>query len=256
MVKFEKPQKGNPHELTIRQHVLPRRSIERFVNVDGLVEVYITNVNKRVQLPSDDVIFCARRVWDERAEHGFMKSIEDEFQALADQIEDGSKITLSDQENIIASSFFCLWDIRAHFRENPIGDQKGKGIVDVEYHLSKDEEESLEKGGISFVKSDQTVPGRQLTGAVVQIKLHRCQKQFADLSWGILHSSHGEFVVSDRSRLLRMIPISPTVCLYASDTDQHIRPEEVSWLNRKAIEGSDAYFFARELRCCPGAIRR
>ena len=37
----KKPQKGNPHELTVKQHCFPRRSIERFANKDGIVNVWL-----------------------------------------------------------------------------------------------------------------------------------------------------------------------------------------------------------------------
>ena len=39
-MKYEKTEKGNPHNLTINQHCFPSRSIERFSNNDGCVEVH------------------------------------------------------------------------------------------------------------------------------------------------------------------------------------------------------------------------
>jgi len=60
--------------------------IERFTDSTGRVNLFDRSRNKvRMAAPSDD-IFCAQRVWDQRAEAGFIKSIEDDFQALADEI--------------------------------------------------------------------------------------------------------------------------------------------------------------------------
>jgi hypothetical protein len=85
--KYLKPQKGNPHRLAIRQHILPVKSIARFSKSDGRVWVFekLKNAKRRAK-PSDE-IFCARRAWDERTEVDFMKKIEDEFQTLAILVE-------------------------------------------------------------------------------------------------------------------------------------------------------------------------
>ena len=64
--KFDPVSKGNPHELTIDQHIFPKKSIDRFYNQDGLLQVKrgnkIFNTNS-----GNDGIFCAKRVWDQRA---------------------------------------------------------------------------------------------------------------------------------------------------------------------------------------------
>ena len=76
-MKYEKTQKGNPYQLTVCQHTFPAASIARFADTTGCVEVYLIKQNKVVRLKPDDKLFCAKRVWDQRAESGFMKEIED-----------------------------------------------------------------------------------------------------------------------------------------------------------------------------------
>jgi hypothetical protein len=39
MLKFEKPQKGNPHCLAIDQHTFPSKSIARFADANGRVQI-------------------------------------------------------------------------------------------------------------------------------------------------------------------------------------------------------------------------
>jgi hypothetical protein len=80
----DKPQKGNPHRLTVNQHVYPAWSIERFADTTGKVEVWLRRSDKTFRASPDNPLFCARRTWDQRAESGYMKAIEDEFQILAD----------------------------------------------------------------------------------------------------------------------------------------------------------------------------
>lgn len=67
-MKYEKTQKGNPHQLTINQHYFPARSIERFVRPDGRVDVHYIKNSKNFQVKPNNPIFCARRAWDQRVE--------------------------------------------------------------------------------------------------------------------------------------------------------------------------------------------
>ena len=83
-MKYEKTQKGNPHRLTVQQHCFPRRSIARFADSNGVVHVHIVRAGRTAFLTPEDSIFCARRTWDERAESGFMKKIEDVYGTYID----------------------------------------------------------------------------------------------------------------------------------------------------------------------------
>jgi hypothetical protein len=96
--RYEKPQKGNPHSLPIRQHVFPAASIARFTNDDGVVDLYRLSTSQVRKATPDDDIFCAKRAWDARAEFGFMKQIEDEFQLLASKVINGALTAISAAE--------------------------------------------------------------------------------------------------------------------------------------------------------------
>ena len=110
--QFERPQKNSG--ITIKQHIWPQRSIARFADSDGVVRLYDKIRRKpRPATPIDD-IFCAKRVWDLRAERGYMKSIEDQFQAIVDEIIAGAITEIDDARitNYI-NYFFALWYFRA-----------------------------------------------------------------------------------------------------------------------------------------------
>src|SRR5277367_3510248 len=81
VVKTEKPQKGNPRRLTFWQHVFPAKSIERFAGHDGKIAVRHRQADKEFKLAPENELFCAQRRWDQRAEAGYMKEIEDQFQS-------------------------------------------------------------------------------------------------------------------------------------------------------------------------------
>jgi hypothetical protein len=131
-------------------------------------------------------LFCAKRAWDQRAESGFMKEIEDKYQKLAESVVSGSIKTITDIEKPIVTDMFAIWNIRAFRKENPIEDQKIEGIIDVARHYSKNEQEQLEKNHIGIIKSDHTISGRHLTGGNIQSNLVVVRKQMRDAQWGIL----------------------------------------------------------------------
>jgi hypothetical protein len=85
-MKYVKPKKGNRHGLTVHQHTFPRRSLNRFTNAIGVLSVRRNRASNVFKLKPDHKMFCARRAWDQRAERGYMKSIEDEFQDLAERV--------------------------------------------------------------------------------------------------------------------------------------------------------------------------
>ena len=117
-----KTQKGNPHQLTLRQHCFPKRSIDRFTNEDGKVDVHLIRATKTVLLNSDNGIICAHRIWDERAESGFMKEIEDAYQDLADRVAYGRLIRrFSAKEQQIVTNMYLLWNIRWLWKKPTLG---------------------------------------------------------------------------------------------------------------------------------------
>src|SRR5580692_2878660 len=115
--KPERTRPRNPNGLTLAQHVFPRRSLERFAGADGRVVVNdLVRARSRRAKPVD-TLFCARRAWDQRAETGYMKGIEDEFQVLADALIAGQASISSAAERTVICQFFALWHMRARHRE-------------------------------------------------------------------------------------------------------------------------------------------
>lgn len=185
-MKHEKTQKGNPHQLTVCQHTFPAASIARFADTDGCVEVYLIEQKKVVRLKPDDQLFCAKRVWDQRAESGFMKGIEDKYQLLAEAVVIDDERNLNAEEQQIITDMFAIWNIREHKKTNPISDQKIGGIIDVSQHYTKDEQELLEKNHIGSIQPVLSMTGRHLAGPNIQLNLFEVRKQMSDAQWDVL----------------------------------------------------------------------
>jgi hypothetical protein len=73
-------------------------------------------------------MFCARRVWDERAERGYMKSIEDQFQDLAEKLL-AALPHLDGAQHTVVTRFYALWRLRTERKHAPLADQPLKGVT-------------------------------------------------------------------------------------------------------------------------------
>ena len=248
-MRYEKTQKGNPHKLTVQQHCFPRRSIDRFANPDGVVQVHISKANRTVFLPPEDSIFCARRTWDERAESGFMKMIEDAYQVLADNIASGNVMRrLSRKERQIVADMYALWNFRWHWKNRPLADRKLTGILGPTQSRSQDERELLEKNHMPSSGPDASIDGRFLTGMVIQLHLSRVRKKLADVPWGVIKSRRLEFVVPDNSADRLFLPVTPHMCLANTQGFRTVDDTDVLRINAESITSSNEYYFAKNLK--------
>lgn len=92
-MRYPMPQKGNPHKLGINQHIFPKACISRFSGKNGTVQVRRKSGEEDLWLTPANSYFCARRLWDQKAEAVFMKAIED-HQDVAWSIVAGDVTTL------------------------------------------------------------------------------------------------------------------------------------------------------------------
>jgi len=242
---YERPQKGNPHALTIKQHILPAHSIARFANANGMVVVHDHKRAEELLLRPTSEYFCVQRAWDQRAEVGYMKAIEDAFQDVADRIISGECALNTDDEMAI-TQFHALWRLRASAKAIPTADQIAKGIAP-EKGFTKDETEILEKNSYLFLDADR-MPSRQLVGMRIQVGIDQLSQP---LKWGVSWARSGEFLVPDSFGSLAVIPIEPTICLVAGKHYPEMSKKRVAKINKMARRASRQYFFSRDFAKCP-----
>ena len=241
-MKKERPQKGNPYGLMIKQHIFPEASIKRFLDVKGNVEVKRLEAKRSFLAKPDNQIFCADFAWDHGSESGFMKKIEDQFQVLISDVLNDKVLQFSDAQNEIVTKMYILCGLRFEGNKSPIPSQKLNGVKPE--NLAKDVEEILEKKGYSYVDSNSIVSSRQMTGIQIRFDIDRICKQMTNVNWGVLSAEIGEFIVPDNFTKYTYFPLNPTMILAANQTNRSIGFEEVERINRNAIESSDTYFFA------------
>ncbi len=246
-MRHERTQRRNPHGLTINQHVFPTASIARFAQEDGFVSIYLHEQQKTVRLPPQDVLFCARRVWNQASEHGFMSRVEGDFQKLANHILDGSVgRSLGPTENRIVSQFYALCRLRAEARQAPPQDVQIKGVLPGSA-LTKNQEEMLEKNGYIFARGT-TMPSRHIASIRIQVLLDRLCA--LETIWAVVYSRAIEFLAPDSFREIGIVPLSPNYCLVATQCGGEISSDNAIEINRIAIEQSSKYYFARDFAKC------
>ena len=195
-------------------------------------------------------MFCARRAWDHGSETGFMKKIENAFQDLVERIIGGETMTIAGDDKLVVDEFFALWYWRSRLRTLATQEIQARGVTGGG-GLSRDQEELLEKRRILFARRGGRFLARQLNGVELWMRTYRyAQNELAMTRWGIIEAQEGEFVVPDVP-WPTIMPITPTRCLAAPASNRMITRQNLVEINRNAIAGSQAYFFARDFRACP-----
>lgn len=201
-------------------------------------------------LTPGDSYFCARRLWDQKAEAVFMKAIEDRYQDVARDIVSGAITALDATMNMDVTDMYLLWTLRHERYLNPIPEAQ-LNFVAPEREMSVDTQEILEANGYLFAAPDNTIPSRFMTGLRFVIEMRRERERMAGKRWGILRSYEAEFLVPDNFSAYSVLPLSPTVALVEGHADQQIGFRQVADINGQALHGSHRYYFARDITRCP-----
>jgi hypothetical protein len=248
-MRHEKTQRGNPHRLTINQHVLPRKSIERFAE-NGMVQVNRLSNSEALLLSPDNPFFCAMRAWDQKAETVGSHSTENAFQAVVDAISTGHKETQIAKRDEAITGMYLLWKIRYLAKENRHEDVTIKGVTP-DKNMDKNTEEILESKGYVFARSDGAMPGRFMAGIKILIGMDNHMLQMQGVRWGLLTASEGEFIVPDVALTRWVMPVSPKHYLLANMPDRIASYGLVAEFNSMLVESAQKYYFARDLAVCP-----
>ena len=249
ILKAEKTRPQNPNQLTVRQHVFPVRSMQQFVDKSGRVFVFdILRSKTRLARPKD-MLFCAQRAWDQRAEAGYMKHIEDEFQKIVQPIISGQVNTLTPEQKPAIDSMFALWFMRTRYRRLDAQEIQLFGIHGDD--LTKTQEENLESNGYVFARMGGKMPARQLNGVQLQMRIGQYARDLAGLTgWGVIHVQSGEFIVPDVPSHT-IIPLTPKLALVASVPDGFVLEQNLAEVNSALKASSREYYFSRDLSKCP-----
>jgi hypothetical protein len=233
--KPEPTQPGNPLELTINQHVHSKAAIARFANDRGLVTALRRPDAKLIDVRADNRLFCAQRVWSQKAEGVIFKSVEDAFQR---EVERALLLgSVFDHEAVTA--YFSIWQVRSKLAMNPPDDWVLNGVdADV---FTQEEEERLEKRGFMFMRPTG-IPSRICAESDAMAQHHANMNGLRRTRWGFMHSPRDGLLCPDCPRTLWM-PINRHVLLVAGYSNQPLPEQTVKALNRSAFDEANSWVF-------------
>lgn len=248
-MKYPRPQAGNPHRLTVDQHVFPRSAIARFAGADGRVDVQRLAGAAALRLKPTDPLFCARRAWDQGTETFRSHDLERDYARLADGIATGVLTALTPAMHATVSSFYSLWRHREYARLHPVPDVS-VNLVAAERHVSQDAEEAAESKGVLVLRG-QTLPSRWITG-ITMLRARDFQEQsLRGARWGIVRSDSAQFLVPDGPGELCVVPVTPSLCLCMNAPDLVVSAPQAAEINRQLGDRASHYYFAQDLARCP-----
>lgn len=250
MERPEKTQKGNPHQLTVRQHVYPRASIARFAKDSG-VELRDMRRGLTRRAGADDDIFVANRAWAHGPEAGWMKDMEDAFQSVAEEALRQRLASFDDSQSEVISEFYALWQARSERRELPVQTiPPAPEVIGMRRNYTVDELELLERNGINAFRGDGSIQMRHVMGPVIRLAMDRIREGMRGRRWSLVEATHGEFCVPDVPAH-GIIPLTPSVVLHSTKTAP-ATSGDVAEMNRAMSDHARDYVFARSLADCPG----
>lgn len=230
-----------------KQHVVPGRSLQRFANDSGLVEVRRPGQLGSFRTGVRNAVFCVKSVWDHRTEAREGKRIEDSFQAIVDRAITSNSFRMTNEESVEVTKFFALWLYRSHaidYKDFVAHPPMTPTSVD------GDEKLMYERLGISFVDETGSVPSHVKRGWFVTGGIMSFLDHHRDTRWFISRASEYEFLIADNPAETLFIPISPDRCLIAGHDVPSLSPDQCRQANLMAVAGAKRFYCARDLSRC------
>jgi hypothetical protein len=245
--KHQPTQLGNPRQLTINQHVMPRRSIARFTD-GGVIRVVSLPYGAVKERHPEHEVFCVKRLWDQRAETTGSRQIEVAYQHIADAAVNGRRTFIGEEQEAITDMFF-LWKARFETKDEEREDIYVNGLSGSVLDL--DQQELLESKGCMYVLDGGRMPRRFMNGVSLRMRIDSDRILSGPINWGVLEASEGEFIVPDTTRSVTLMPISPKLCFIGGQGSLFLDFDAVAEANALLRSLAVGYYFARDLGVCP-----
>ncbi len=247
---YKRPTKGNPYNITVRQHVHSKHLIKKFANAgEHVTAVTLQNGSVR-QVKPTDAIFCAHRAWDEKAERATCGQIEVEYFLQVKGILENESNYAVDHKKV--TEYYCLWNVRQLLSVTPQVDVHIRGKYTPSRILTNRQREHLEKNGVVTMTNFGALEARFLNGVNLRLNIDREAQRMKDVKWGILKAPvNAEFICADAYPNFEFMPISPDLALIGTGENAKLKFEDVASLNRMSKENARIFYFARNLSLAP-----
>lgn len=244
---YEAPAPGNPHNITVKQHIRSKACIKRFVPA-GTSEVGVLEKDggKPRKVSPASKCFCAERVWDERTERSkWTVDIENRFQLEATVISNAKAVT----DHAAVTDYFALWYVRSQLAAAPLEDMEL--CVYPGQRLTVEHENLLERHGRIFVRPSTApdravVPGRLMSFPHATDQHRAIVGRLRHMRWGVLRAPRdARFICPDDPGDQLYMPLSPWLALAGGHRDGELTREMVLQTNLGAYDRARRLTFGR-----------
>jgi len=225
------------------QHIFPQKSISRFYNEDDTVQVFLKTQQRQFPARSNNKLFCFERVWDQRAEQGFGKEIEDTFQELAEVLLDDQEFVIPSLRQIDVTRFYSLWFVRSEIQRYDQHLAQGKFAPS---NLSQEQKLNIELQHQIYTDSVGDVPTHMKRGRTMEMVIDQFAGAHSSLKWWVV-TFPIQVIVPDSPKDSFIIPLGPYVCLLAHFDVCELTISKAKEFNLNAISNSCEYYFASDL---------
>lgn len=229
------------------QHIVPKRSLERFSNLCGSIEVSRVGQIGSFRTGARNPVFCFKSAWDHKAEALDGKRIEDSFQGVVGRAIKSDAYQLAAFDSVEVTKFFALWLYRSQALEFDVGGVHPALTPSV---VDKDEKLRLEALGVNFVDETGTFLAHVKRGWFVYGGVISFLDRHRGLKWFMSRGNVYEFVIADNPAGNLFIPISPELCLVAGRSWPVLTAEQCRQANLLTMAGARKFYCARDLGHC------
>jgi hypothetical protein len=231
------------------QHVFPAKSISRFTREDGFVRVNYHSRKKLLNLKPKNIFFCKKSAWSQRAEQGYGKSIEDNFQGFVESYL-LKELSTHKCPHKVVSEFFSLWIFRSRIENyDDLLNVKLNGVTGS--NLTAEEKNNLELKHMMYINEDGSLDKRFARDIAMQRAIDEFVATKLVEDWHVCISEKMSFIVPDTPCEYIIVPITPSICLcYGGVFKSYLSEKEVREINILAIKGSRQYYFSNDLTRC------
>lgn len=235
------------------QHIHMKSCIKRFCKSGTTkVEVKFTRNSTITRHHQDEIkiyspknnVFCGDWLWDWVTESNFSKT----ETAFVNEIDNAIKGLGKPRNHKAISDYHLLWWSRHYFKHKPM--QDGKITGSSSHVLSNEDEENLESNGYKFANNG-VMPARFLTSVMLWAFRRSKIDCYDGLTWGLVESQDGEFIVADCYQDTLFMPISPNKAFFANYQDEIVTRDTISKLNQLSTSVATTYYFASDFCKCP-----
>lgn len=242
----------NPNEITIHQHVIPRKHILKWSIDDKMVKVYESSSGDEKRLAASSPFFCVMRLWDQWTEVEMLGTNEDNYQKQIRLF--WEKQPFTHHEHIMA--YYVMLCVRTWVANKERPDYSSI-ITNLSYEPTKAELEDNEldmTGGVHFVMSNSNGKSQHMARQVVKEAMSQAFIKWCLVlngqKWKVFYSKEQQFILPDSlhnnfSNNLHILPICPNYVLILDLTYNRLIENDcldVESINKLLIDDCKKYY--------------